>query len=48
MSTILQLKNDQKPILVESDAKNALPTRFNAMDMIGLAWIFMKDENPFE
>ncbi len=51
MSTILQFKNDQKPTLttlVESDAKNALPTRITAMDMIGLSWIFIKDEKPFE
>ncbi len=51
MSIVLQLKKEQKPTmttLVKSDAKNALPPRITAMDMIGLSWIFVKDETPFE
>jgi len=49
MSTVIQYKHDQSPkpsvSLVGSDAKNALPTRITAMDMVGLTWIFQDEES---
>ncbi|NNL59290.1 MAG: hypothetical protein HKP31_07515 [Nitrosopumilus sp.] len=51
MSTVIQYKFDQKPsqgILVESEAKNPLSTSISAMDLIGLSWIFKKDEDLLE
>ena len=48
MSTVIQYKHNQTENqsvnLVGSDAKNALPARFTALDMIGLSWVF-KDED---
>ena len=48
MSTVIQYKHNQTEnqsvSLVGSDAKNTLPTRFTALDMIGLSWVF-KDED---
>ncbi|WP_182130822.1 hypothetical protein [Nitrosopumilus sp. b3] len=51
MSTVIQYKFDQKPsqeILVESEAKNPLSTSISAMDLIGLSWVFKKDEDLLE
>lgn len=51
MSTVLQYKNNQTATksvsLVESDAKNALPTRITALDMVGLTWIFQDEDLEF-
>jgi len=47
---ILLDKHDQKmdhPDMVESDAKNALPTtplEINTMDLMGLSWIFAEED----
>jgi len=51
MSTVIQYKYDQKPsqeVLVESETKSHLSTSITAMDMIGLSWIFKKDEDLLE
>jgi len=50
MSIVIQHKNDQKPsqeILVECKTKNPFST-ITAMDMIGLTWIFKKNEDLLE
>ncbi|MCV0392744.1 MAG: hypothetical protein K5790_05545 [Nitrosopumilus sp.] len=48
MSTIIQHKYDQKSnqsfSLVELEAKNPASTSLLAMDMMGLSWIFNKDD----
>jgi hypothetical protein len=50
MSTVIQYKYDQKlsqEILVEKKTENLFST-ISAMDMIGLSWIFKKDEDLLE
>jgi|GEM_PF-3041942 len=50
MSIVIQHKYDQKPsqeILAECENKNPLST-ITAMDMIGLTWIFKKNEDLLE
>lgn len=46
MSTVIQYKYDQKPnpSLVELEAKNSASTNLLAMDLMGLSWIFNKDD----
>ncbi|MHA7646704.1 hypothetical protein [Nitrosopumilus sp. S4] len=48
MSTVIQYKYDQRPnqsfSLVELEAKNPVSTSLMAMDMMGLSWIFNKDD----
>ncbi|NND86510.1 MAG: hypothetical protein HKM23_04135 [Nitrosopumilus sp.] len=48
MSTVIQYKHDQKPSqsfsLVELEAKNPASTSLSGMDLIGLSWIFSKDD----
>ncbi|WP_179372084.1 hypothetical protein [Nitrosopumilus ureiphilus] len=48
MSTIILYKHNPAPTktvsLIESDAKNALPIRITATDIVGLTWIF-QDNN---
>jgi len=51
MSTVIQYKHDQtknQPVSVGSDAKNALPTRITALDMVGLTWIFQDEDFTFQ
>jgi len=51
MSTVIQYKYDQKPsqeVLVEGETQSRLSTGITAMDMIGLSWIFKKDEDLLE
>ncbi len=49
MSTLMQYKHE--PILnpstslVKREAKNSTSSRITASDMIGLTWIFKKDED---
>jgi len=52
MSTVIQYKHDQTQnqsvSLVGSDAKNALPTRITALDIIGLTWILQDEDFTFQ
>ncbi|MDH3360790.1 MAG: hypothetical protein OEL56_05335 [Nitrosopumilus sp.] len=50
MSIVIQHRYDQKPsqeTLVECETKNLLST-ITAIDMIGLTWIFKKNEDLLE
>jgi hypothetical protein len=49
MSTLMQHKHEPVPnqsiSLVKRESKNSISSRITASDMIGLTWIFKKDED---
>lgn len=47
MSTIIQYKHESIPnnvSLIKHEAENPVSSRITALDMVGLTWIFKKDE----
>jgi len=49
MSTLIQYKHESVPnqpiSLVKHESENPISSRITASDMIGLTWIFKKDED---
>lgn len=52
MSTLMQHKHELVPnpsiSLVKRKSKNSISSRITASDMVGLTWIFKKDEDLFD
>jgi hypothetical protein len=51
MSTIIQHKHESTPnnaSLIKHDVENPVSSRITALDMVGLTWIFKKDEELLE
>jgi hypothetical protein len=52
MSTLMQYKHEpvlNPPIsLVKHESENPISSRITASDMVGLTWIFKKDEDLFD
>ncbi|MFB5623476.1 MAG: hypothetical protein ACE5RP_00965 [Nitrosopumilus sp.] len=49
MSTLMQYKHEPVPnqsiSLIKQESENHISSRITALDMVGLTWIFKKDED---
>ena len=51
MSTIIQHKHESTPnksSMIKNDVENLVSSRITALDMVGLTWIFKKEEDLLE
>ncbi len=48
MSTIIQYKHEPRQSILKHESETLDSNRITALDMVGLTWIFKKDEDLLE